>query len=55
MQGAANDFRVEAMKQGGSLSSNYSPLIAKKLVEGTSVALVNPAKASVKTKTEYEQ
>lgn len=31
------------MKQGGTLSSQYSPLIAKNLVEGSKTSLTKPA------------
>ena len=40
------------MKQGGSQSSNYSPLIAKAVVNGNASALADN-KAGTKTKEEY--
>jgi hypothetical protein len=59
MQSAANttqnESRVDNMRQGGAYAAQFSPMIAKQLVEdhGGKTVDHNMTKASTKSKEEY--
>lgn len=42
------------MRQGGQFAGHYTPMIAKKLVEGASGKAVDSSKAGIRTKEEFQ-
>jgi hypothetical protein len=54
LQRAANEQRVDTMRQGGNFAGHMTPMIAKKLVEGSSGKAVDMGKAGIRSKEEYQ-